>query len=199
MREPVASTRSAKLPKMRVVLIEPIRAIRSFDRYAELLAQWRPSSFCAPSVDEMVIRARNVLRLLDVPDSRFGGDKRGGECNGEQWCTLMLPGGAHGKNEPLMPSPCIKRDDQGGGGTNNDWDHRDATFEEIFHLVHDAGIVSSREPAGIKMNQAEAIASLKMEMGDPGAGVKIGSKSPGKTVWRRIHRLGHRGTGFWVL
>ena len=78
-----------------------------FDRYAEVLApNGEPIKiFAAPGVaDEMVIRARNVLRffLTDVPGTRFGADKRAvANAMANHGATLMLPSGSHEEgNEP---------------------------------------------------------------------------------------------------
>ncbi len=146
-----------------------------FDRYAELLApNGEPIKiFAAPGVsDEMVMRARNVLRffLTEVPGSRFGADKRAvANAMANHGATLMLPDGAHEEgNEPPFDAQPLYQDEmtvEGGDWyMNNDWEHRDATFEEIFHLVHDAGI-GTYMPGALPEYQAElkgeAIASLE--------------------------------------
>jgi hypothetical protein len=122
-----------------------------FDRYAELVApNGQPVRiFAADKVsDEMVHRARNVLRffLTDVPGSQYGQDKAEVfNSMADHGATLMLPNGAHeeGNEPPFDAQPLYEAEMTVEGGDwyqNNDWEHRDATFEELFHLVHDAGI-----------------------------------------------------------
>jgi len=146
-----------------------------FDRYAEVLA---PNGgaikiFAATEVtDEMVMRARNVLRffLTDVPGSTYGVDKSEvANQMASNGATLMLPGGAHeeGEEPPFDAQPLFQDEMTVEGGEwymTNDWNHRDATFEEIFHLVHDMGI-GTYMPGALPDYQAalkaEALASLE--------------------------------------
>ena len=122
-----------------------------FDRYAEWVApNGKPIRIFATAqvTDEMVHRARNVLRffLTDVPGSQYGADKAEvANSMANHGATLMLPGGAHeeGNEPPFDAQPLYEEEMTVEGGDwylTNDWEHRDATFEEIFHLVHDAGI-----------------------------------------------------------
>jgi hypothetical protein len=146
-----------------------------FDRYAEVVA---PNGgaikiFAATDVsDEMVMRARNVLRffLTDVPGSTYGADKSEvANQMASNGATLMLPGGAHeeGEEPPFDAQPLFQDEMTVEGGDwymTNDWEHRDATFEEIFHLVHDMGI-GTYMPGALPDYQAalktEALASLE--------------------------------------
>ncbi len=95
-----------------------------------------------------VARARNLLQffLTDVPGSRFGADKSAvANAMADNGAMLMMPRGAHEPgNEPNVEAQPLFQDETPIDGSRwyvlNDWDHRDAAFEEIFHLVHDAGI-----------------------------------------------------------
>ena len=58
---------------------------------------------------------------------------------------LMMPEGAHREGrEPRIDAQPLYEDETPVDGSRwylrNNWEHRDAGFEEIFHLVHDAGI-----------------------------------------------------------
>ena len=161
-----------------------------FDRYAEVLApNGEPIKiFVASDVpDEMVIRTRNVLRffLTDVPGSRFGADKRAvANAMANNGATLMLPAGAHEEgNEPPFDAQPLYQDEmtvEGGDWyMNNDWDHRDATFEEIFHLVHDAGI-GTHMPGALPEYQAELKAEANASIEDGRWGIPV---DPGVNEW----------------
>ena len=96
-----------------------------------------------------IIRARNVLEhfLTDLPNSQFGYDKSSvanAMANNEAF-LLLLNGRDDGANEPDLPGQWLFEDELVVEGSswymNNVYDgHRDATFEEILHLVHDTGI-----------------------------------------------------------
>ena len=98
--------------------------------------------------DIAVARARNLLTffLTDVPDSRFGSDKSAiVNAMADNGAMLMMPEGAHEEGrEPDLPAQPLYEDETPVDGSRwyleNDWEHRDAAFEEIFHLVHDSGI-----------------------------------------------------------
>ena len=62
---------------------------------------------------------------------------------------------------------------------NNSWEHRDATFEEIFHLVHDAGI-GTWLPGALPEYQSEMLAEAQAAIDDGRWGIPIG---PGVEDW----------------
>jgi len=161
-----------------------------FDRYAEVVAPNRKpiKIFAATEVtDEMVHRARNVLRffLTDVPGSRYGADKSAvANRMADNGATLMLPGGAHeeGEEPPFDAQPLFQDEMTVEGGDwyiNNDWNHRDATFEEIFHLVHDMGI-GTYMPGALPDYQAELKAEALASLEDGRWGIPI---DPGVNDW----------------
>lgn len=98
--------------------------------------------------DIAVARARNLLRffLTDVPGTRYGADKSAvANAMADNEAMLMMPTGSHQPgHEPHIDAQPLFRDETPVDGSTwyltNDWEHRDAGFEEIFHLVHDAGI-----------------------------------------------------------
>jgi hypothetical protein len=122
-----------------------------FDRYTEVVApNGKPIRIFVGSdvPDSMALRARNILDwfLADVPGSEHGADKSAvANSMADNDAVLMLPGGAHeeGNEPPFDAQPLYFAEMTPEGGDwyqSNDWDHRDASFEEIFHLVHDSGI-----------------------------------------------------------
>ncbi|MCP4758402.1 MAG: alpha/beta hydrolase fold domain-containing protein [Planctomycetes bacterium] len=98
--------------------------------------------------DIVVARARNLLQffLTDVPGSKYGADKAAvANAMADNGAILMIPTGAHRPgHEPEVEAQPLFVDETPVDGSQwylaNDWDHRDAAFEEIFHLVHDTGI-----------------------------------------------------------
>jgi hypothetical protein len=100
--------------------------------------------------DAKLLRARNLLRffLTDVPNSEFGADKSAvANMMVTNGAVLMMPNGAHQEGqEPDLPAQPLYDDETPEDGSswfmNNNFEHRDAAFEEVFHLVHDAGIGS---------------------------------------------------------
>ena len=145
-----------------------------FDRYAELMApNGKPIRLFAETgvTNEQVHRARNVLRwfLSDVAGSTYGTDKSAvANAMANNGATLMLPAGAHrpGHEPPFDAQPLFQDEMTVEGGDwylNHNLEHRDATFEEIFHLVHDAGIgtwLPGALPDYQTALKAEAIAAI---------------------------------------
>jgi len=130
-----------------------------FDRYTYVAA---PNGgiipiFAQSDITEgQLLRARGLLSffLSDTPNSRFGADKSEvANAMVNNGAVLMMPNGEHEEgNEPdLNAQPLYFSETPEDGSEwflNNNFQHRDAAFEEIFHLVHDQGIGSS-EPAAL--------------------------------------------------
>ena len=146
-----------------------------FTKYTEVIA---PNGKVIPIIaqkgvrDIAVARARNLLKffLTDVPESKYGSDKSGvANAMANNHAMLMMPEGAHreGKEPKIEAQPLFESETPVDGSTwyiKNNWEHRDAAFEEIFHLVHDAGIgtyMRGALPAYQRELKAEAIKSLK--------------------------------------
>lgn len=124
---------------------------QGFVKYTEVTV---PNGMTIPIIaqagvrDIAVARARNLLKffLTDVPQSKYGNDKsKVANTMAINKAMLMMPEGAHREgNEPEIEAQPLYEDETPIDGSTwyiqNDWNHRDAAFEEIFHLVHDTGI-----------------------------------------------------------
>ena len=124
----------------------------TFDRYTQVIPpNRRPINIYAQNRinDAQMIQARNTLIfwLTDVADTTYGADKSAvANQMGENEAILMLLNGSDGESaypdvdgQPLFETELIVPGS--AAYINNDYEnHRDATFEEILHLVHDTGI-----------------------------------------------------------
>ncbi|MGF1715362.1 hypothetical protein L4D08_10780 [Photobacterium chitinilyticum] len=99
--------------------------------------------------DNQIVRARSVLEhfLTPYPGSEYGADKTAvANMMTENNATLLLLNGIDdGSNRAaeLDGQPLYQSEIQVEGHRwyiEQNYDHRDATFEEILHLVHDTGI-----------------------------------------------------------
>lgn len=98
--------------------------------------------------EAQIVRARNILEffLTNVPGSEFGTDKSAvANQMAANNAILLLLNGADGQgNDPDLPGQYLFEDEIAIEGhswyINNNFDHRDAAFEEILHLMHDTGI-----------------------------------------------------------
>ncbi len=99
--------------------------------------------------DNQIVRARNILQhyLTNYPGSLYGANKDAvANKMTENGAILILGNGADGENKvvaELNGQPLYYSEMQVEGGTwyiNQDYQHRDAMFEEIVHMVHDYGI-----------------------------------------------------------
>jgi len=163
---------------------------KGFDRYTSVTT---PSGgqipiFAQDEVSEAkMLRARNLLRffLTDVPGSEFGADKTMvTESMLERGAVLMMPNGAHEPgNEPNLPAQPLYDDETPADGSkwfmNNNFNHRDAAFEEIFHLVHDAGI-GSYEPGALPDFQDRMRREAQRAIEEGRWGIPV---DPGVTEW----------------
>lgn len=137
--------------------------------------------------DDQLIRARNILRfyLTDVPNSEWGSSKSiVADFMVANHAVLMMPNGTHEEgNEPRLNAQPLYEDETPVEGhtwfMNSDYEHRDAAFEEIFHLVHDTGIgtyVEGAYPEYQRQLKEEAVASI----GDGRWGIPVDN---GVTDW----------------
>lgn len=98
--------------------------------------------------DAQIIRARTLLEfyLKNVPGSEYGSDKTEVMNQmGTNEAILLLMNGSDGDGpEPeVFGQPLYKNEIAVEGSAwyqTNDFEHRDASFEEILHLMHDMGI-----------------------------------------------------------
>jgi hypothetical protein len=99
--------------------------------------------------DNQMVRARNILQhfLTDFPDSEYGADKSAvaNKIAASGAVLLLLNGVDDGTNAAaqLDGQPLYYGEMQVEGGNwyiNQNYEHRDASYEEILHFVHDYGI-----------------------------------------------------------
>ena len=99
-------------------------------------------------VDDLkLIRARNLFRFFvtDVEGSTWGEDKADVlNALADNQAALILPNGEHApNNEYNLPAQPLYDAETPLAGSDwfmdNEWDHRDAAFEEIFHLFMTVG------------------------------------------------------------
>lgn len=122
--------------------------------------------------DEQLLRAYNILDfyLTDVPGTAYGADKALiAERMAKQGAVLVMPDGADGESDisedALAGQPLYELEFPVEGSSQyitNDYEFRDAGFEEIFHLVHDYGI-GTRETAGVLRYSYQTEISEAME------------------------------------
>ena len=99
--------------------------------------------------EEQMIYSREVLAhyLTDLPGSQYGSDKSEvANVMAENNAQMIIYNGYHGEfNVPEINGQWLFEDEitvlGTVGYTTNDYnEHRDATFEEVLHMVHDFGI-----------------------------------------------------------
>jgi len=98
--------------------------------------------------DAQIVRSRSILEfyLNDFEGSEYGSDKTDViNTMGTNDALLLLMNGADGDGpEPNVWGQPLYNDELPVEGhqwfMNNDYDHRDAAFEEILHFMHDMGI-----------------------------------------------------------
>lgn len=133
-------------------LSDEFSAELGFNRYTAVMA---PNGKAIPIIaqyqitDEQMVRVRSILKhyLTDYPGSRYGADKSAvANKMAENSAILMLLNGYDDGNNPaleLNAQPLYHDEIQVEGGDwyiRQDYEHRDASYEEILHLVHDYGI-----------------------------------------------------------
>ena len=127
-------------------------AFNSFVKYTKLQApNGQAIHFIAQNqvTDAQIVRARNMLQfyLTNVSGSIYGANKAGVmNAMGNNEATLMLLNGSDGDTDPPMVNgqPLYENEMAVEGHvwyiTNDYENHRDASFEEILHMMHDTGI-----------------------------------------------------------
>ena len=98
--------------------------------------------------EAQIVRARTIMEfyLKDVPGSQYGNDKTPVmNTMGTNDATLLLLNGSDdGSNQPQINGQYLFEEEIAVEGhawyQTNNFDHRDAAFEEILHLMHDMGI-----------------------------------------------------------
>ncbi len=97
--------------------------------------------------DAQIVNARSVLQfyLTNFTGSQYGSDKSSVvNTMGTNDATLLLLNGSdQGTSPSVGGQPLYENEMQVPGHSwyqNNDYNHRDASFEEILHMMHDMGI-----------------------------------------------------------
>ena len=98
--------------------------------------------------DAQIIRARTLLEfyLTDIPGSEYGFDKSEvlNQMGTNDALLLLINGSDDGTFEPTVFGQPLYEEEMAVEGHSwyqiNDYEHRDASFEEILHLMHDMGI-----------------------------------------------------------
>lgn len=147
-----AETRALGITAVPTALATKYSANLGFDRYSKVTT---PDGGAIHIIvqnqlsDNQIVRARSVLQhyLTDFPGSTYGADKSAvANKMVENNATLLLLNGSDDGRNPardLDGQSLYQNEIQVEGGTwyqSQDFSHRDATFEEILHLVHDYGI-----------------------------------------------------------
>ncbi len=155
---------------------------RGYDRYTELLApDGQPVRIFAQ--DELstsqILRARNLLRfyLTDVEGTEYGSDKSAVlQQLADNQAVLALPNGADGDSFFRIDAQPLYAQELPVEGSawylDNDYEHRDAAFEEIFHLVHDMGI-GTDWPGALPDYQAALLAEAEAALEDGRWGIPV--------------------------
>lgn len=156
---------------------------RDFSRYVSVVA---PNGSVIPIFaqeqvsDAQLVRARNLLRffLTDAPGTRRGEDKsQVANSMANNGAVLVMPNGAHEEgNEPRLDAQPLYAAETPVEGhawfMNSNYNHRDAAFEEIFHLVHDTGI-GTYLPGALPDYQAELDSEARAAIEDGRWGIPV--------------------------
>lgn len=140
--------------------------------------------------NEQIVRARSVLEhyLKNLPGSVYGADKSAvaNQMAANGAILILLNGRDDGRNPvQVHGQPLFEEEIQVEGHSwymNQDFEeHRDATFEEILHLVHDYGIGvdgPNSNPGALPAFQAEIRAAQKNALSN-----KIWAVDPRAADW----------------
>lgn len=117
--------------------------------------------------DEQMLKAYNQLSFY-LED--FKTYKKEGVANkiAENKGVLVMPNGADGESDiperALMGQPLYQLEVPTVGSEwyiKNDYEHRDASYEEIFHMVHDYGIGTKNNPGALPGLQNKIYRAMK--------------------------------------
>lgn len=124
---------------------------KHFNRYTKVVApNGKPIHLVAQNEisDEQLLRSRGILEhfLEDLPGSQYGSDK--GEIANKMAennaVLVLLNGQDDGKNPVRVRGQALFKNEIQVEGhdwyINQNYEHRDAAYEEILHFVHDHGI-----------------------------------------------------------
>lgn len=147
-----------------------------FDRYYELVVddQIAMQYVFQPSLTQAQIE--HVVRttrwyLTNVVGSTYGADKSAVvKTLAANQATIVVPDGSHVEGQDLgVRGQELYANEIAAPGSawyvNNNEEHRDATYEEVFHQVHDAGI-GTNEPGALPDYQSELLAEAEIAKAD---------------------------------
>lgn len=145
--------------------------------------------------EAQIVRARNILQfyLTNFSGSQYGSDKTVViNQMGTNEAILMLLNGSDGDvNPPNVNGQPLYQNEMAVEGhswyINNDYDnHRDASFEEILHMMHDTGIGvdgANTQPGALPAYQSEIRAAQQNAILNNFAIWPIGANSGGTQQW----------------
>lgn len=147
-----------------------------FDRYYELKIDGKRAMRYLLQSDLTQAQIEHVVRttrwyLTNVPDAKYGADKAAVLATLEKNGSLMVvPNGTHVEGQDLgVQGQELYFNEIAAPGSawyiNNDPEHRDATLEEVFHQVHDAGIGTNR-PGALPEYQKALLAEAEIASKD---------------------------------
>lgn len=117
--------------------------------------------------DEQVLKAYNVLSFY-LEDKEGYDMKKVANSMGDKGAAIYMPNGADGRSDvsmDLVPGQPLYQMEVPTEGDKwyieNDYNHRDASYEEIFHLVHDLGIGLKKNPAALPEIQEKIYLGMK--------------------------------------
>ncbi len=124
---------------------------RHFNRYTKVVAPNGKAIHLVAQdniTDEQLLRSRGILEhfLEDLPGSQYGNDKSSiaNKMAENNAVLVLLNGRDDGKNPVQVRGQALFKDEIQVEGhdwyVNQNYEHRDAAYEEILHLVHDFGI-----------------------------------------------------------
>jgi len=148
---------------------------QKFDRYSKISAtNGKAIHIVAQNQisNEKIVRSRNILQhyLTNYPGSEYGADKStvANKMADNNAVLLLLNGQDDGTNDPTIDGQALYDNEiQIEGHTwyiKQDYEHRDASFEEILHMVHDYGIGvdgPNTSPGALPAYQSEIRAAQK--------------------------------------
>jgi hypothetical protein len=117
--------------------------------------------------DEQLLYAYNVLTFYL---ESFGNQDKTAVANrmADNHAVIVMPNGADGESSipdrALQGQPLYQNETPNVGSkwyVESNYEHRDAAFEEIFHLVHDYGIGTTQNPQTDKVTSEKIVAAMK--------------------------------------
>ncbi|MFW0181124.1 hypothetical protein [Rothia sp. P5766] len=155
-----------------------------YDKYIKYIApNGKPITIVAASqvTNEQVLKAYNILSFYLTNTAKY--DKTAvANSMAENGAVLVMPNGSDGDGktpeDALLGQPLYQMETPTAGSKwymDNDYSHRDASYEEIFHLVHGEGIGTTTRPAAeselaqkIKSGMDKALPQNKADWGQKG-------------------------------